>query len=190
MAIADITQLNLVEPEQINFDKYQDGGNSSFAPPPEGRYFGKAPTITDESFGATKEGYLKVTLDPIEIVNDPTHTGYKIRFTTLSVKKYKNREGSQVMDFLRSVGLNVRPKTNEEYKAAMKQASGRTFQFALIWESYNKDTQETTSGMDNFPPDPQNPDRKLPYVVDPFDATKRWWANGKVRYFVSAVTTS
>ena len=188
--LADVAQLNLVEPELIDFDKYQDGGNTSYAPPPEGRYFGKAPIITDESFGATKEGLLKLSLDPIEIVNDAKHSGYKVRFTSLSVKKYKNREGNQMMDFLRACGLNLRPKNNQEYIAALKQASGRTFQFALIWEAYNKDTEERTSGYDNFPPDPQNPDQKLPYIVDQYDPTKRWWANGKVRYFVSAVSTS
>lgn len=187
--MADVVQDNLVEFDAIDYDKYEDGGASkSYAPPMEGRYFGKAPTITDESFGTTKAGYLKVSLDPIELVNDATNSGYKVRFTNLSAKKYANREGSQVMDFLRACGINAKPKSVEELKAALKMASGRTFQFQLVWEAYNKDSQETTQGWENFPPNPQNPEQKLPYVIDSFDSNKRWFANGRVRYFVSAVT--
>ncbi len=188
--MADIAQMDTVQFDPIDFEKYEDGGQSkSYAPPPEGRYFGRAPVITDESFGLTQAGYLKVTVDPIEIVNDPGNSGYKVRFTNLSAKKYSNREGSQVMDFLRACGINARPKNVDELKAALKSASGRTFQFHLIWEAYNKDSQESTQGWENFPINPQNPEQRLPYVIDQFDTTKRWYANGRARYFVSAVST-
>lgn len=195
MHMADVAQVSLIEPEQIDFDKYQDGGGGNYTPPAEGKYVGKAPVIKDDGtlnlsdtndFTVTQEGYLSVRLDPIELL-DSSAKGYKVRFTKLSAKKYKNREGSQMLDFLRSCGIAARPKSNAELRAALKMASGRTFTFGLQWEAYNKDTKERTRGWDNFPPNPQNPAEKLPYLVDEFDPTKKWYANGQVRYFVSAV---
>ena len=178
---ADVAQTNLSAFDPIDFDKYQDGGKN-FAPPPEGRYIGKAPMITDECFGATAEGYLKLNIDPVEIVSPGTGNGYKVRFTRLSAKKYSNRNGSQVLDYLRACGIGARPSSNDELKAALKMTSGRTFNFALVWEAYNKDTQETTSGQDNFE---LLPDGSRQTFVK--DGDKKWYANGKIRYFVSAV---
>ena len=185
--MTDVAALNLKEFEPIDYDNYKDTG-TGYAPPAEGKYVGRLPMITDENFGATAEGYLKVTVDPIEIVagNDPKAAGYKIRFTNLSAKKYKNREGSQAIDLLRACGLNLRPKTNDELKQALKMASGRTFEFALVWEAYNKDTKETTSGEQNFPLNADGVTRQS-YIVDQFDPNKKWYANGKVKYFISAV---
>jgi hypothetical protein len=182
----DVAQLELTAFDPIDFDQYEDGGTGSYAPPPEGKYIARAPQITDESFGVTKAGYLKVTLDPIEVLS-PEANGYKIRFTKLSAKKYAKRNGSQTGDFLRACGIAFSPKNNDELKQALKMASLRTFSFVLIWEAFNKDLQESTSGYENFPPDPQDPTQRLPYILDPHDPTKRWWAYGKVRYFVSAI---
>lgn len=183
---ADVAQTQLAAFDIIDFDHYSDMG-TSYAPPPEGVYTGKAPIITDEAFGVTAEGYLKVTVDPIEIVTPGPGQGYKVRFTRLSAKKYKNREGSQVADYLRACGIAARPKNNDELKAALKMTSGRTMNFSLIWEAFNKETKETTSGWENFPPDPANPAQRLTYVPDQFDENKKWYANGRVKYFVSAV---
>lgn len=192
MPMADVVQDNLVPFDAIDFDNYSEGGGGkSYAPPAEGRYFGKVPMITDEMLVRTKAGYRSVKIDPIEVLATGDGTAlpepYNVRFTSLSAKKYSNREGSQIMDFLRACGIDARPRTEAELDAAIKTASGRTFQFQLIWEAYNKDSQENTQGYENFPVDPQNPEKRLPYIVDQYDTTKRWWANGKIKYFVSAV---
>lgn len=186
--MADIAAMDLVEADPINYEEYQEQtGFQSYAPPPEGKYTAKAPIFTEEAFGATKEGYLKVTVDPIEIIG-PTNAGYKIRYQMpLSAKKYSNREGNSIIDFLRAVGLAIRPKTNAEYVSAVKMASGRPFQFGLVWEAYNKDTQETTKGESNFPPDPQDPSKRQPFIQDEYDSKKKIYANGKVKYYISAV---
>ncbi len=161
-------------------------------PPVEGRYTGRIGAILDDgsdtisstnSFGRTAEGYLKVELPEIEIL-DQAANGYKVKYTRLSSKKYSNRNGSQVMDFLRACGMDVRPKTEAELRAALKLTAGRPFQFQLVWEAYNKDTQETISGAANFPKDGNN--QPQPFIRDEYDTSKRWFANGKVRYFVSA----
>jgi len=196
MSTADVAQMNLNPFDILDFDAYEDGGAStgkSYAPPAEGRYTGRVPQLKDDgtdtisdanSFGRTAEGYLKVRLDPIEVL-DSSANGYQIRFTNLSSKKYAKRNGSQVYDFLRACGIDARPRNEAELRAALKAASGRPFQFQLVWEAYNKDTQETTSGSDNFPKDANG--QPQPWIRDEFDTNKRWFANGKVRYFVSAV---
>lgn len=178
---ADVAALNF---DVVDFDKYQDG-QPSYAPPDEGKYFGKAPVIDDTAFGQTKENYLKVTIDPITICNNTAPAeGYKVRFTNLSAKKYKNREGSQVLDYLRACGIAARPTTVEELKSLIKSTSGRVFQFTLVWEAYDKETQEETSGQENFPVDPANPTKHLPYITK---GDRRVWANGRMRYTISAV---
>lgn len=194
MNMADVAQTNLVAFDPINYDSYQDGGGSgkSFAPPPEGRYTGKAPIIKDDgsdtisennSFGRTAEGYLKLNLDGVELLDGP-NPGYKIRFQTISSKKMKNREASQVLDFLRACGVAARPTNEKELRQACKLASGRPFQFQLNWEAYNKDTQENYTILDAARDAQGN---TLSYVTDPYDSQKRWFFNGKIRYFVSAL---
>lgn len=181
--MADVAGLQF---DAVDFDKYQDGGGAtSYAPPDEGKYFGKLPIIDDTSFDKTQEDYLKLKVDPIEIVNAQNGAnGYKVRFSHFSAKKYKNREGSQVLDLMRACGVAARPQNVEELKAICKSLSGRTFQFTLQWEAYNKETQETTQGQENFPVDPTNPGKRLPYIQD---GDKRVWANGRLRYTISAL---
>lgn len=194
--VADVAQMDLRPFDQIDFDNYEDGGSTgtskSFAPPAEGRYTGRLVALLDDgtdvisstnSFGRTQEGYLKIQLDSIEIM-DPSANGYQVRFTRLSSKKYAKRNGSQVLDFLRACGIDARPTSEAELRALLKTAVGRPFQFQLIWEAYNKDTQENTTGVDNFPKDASGAPQ--PWIKDEFDDKKRWFANGKLRYFVSA----
>lgn len=196
MMSADVAQVALVAYDPIDYEKYQDGGGSgkSFAPPPEGRYAAKAPIFKDNgtdtidesnSFGRTAAGYLKLNIDGVTLVDGP-NPGYTIRYQTLSSKKYAAREGSQVLDFLRACGIAAKPKTDAELRAACKMASGRAFQFQLVWEGYNKDTQENYTFAD-MEVDPVDPSKRLSYKIDPYDSSKKWFANGKVRYFVSAI---
>jgi hypothetical protein len=183
MMSADVAQTNLAKFDAIDYENYSDGG---FIPlPDEGKYVGKVPALTDESFDTTAEGYLKLKLDPIVIVG-PQGAGYKIRFTNLSAKKYSNREGSQVMDFLRACGIPLKPKSLDELKTACKMASNRTFQFGLTWEVYNKETKEAVKGRSALEAT-KGWNSEGRYLVDEFDATKKWYANGKVRYYVSAI---
>lgn len=182
--MADVAQMELITPEQLNFDKYEDG-NKSFGPPPEGKYFGRVPIFPTNDdpnvFSSTQQGYLKIKVDPIELVDG----SYKVRFTTLSAKKYANREANQIMDFIRACGLDLRPTTNEEYKAAIRQCSGRTAQFGLIWEAYNKADETTTKGARNFPTGEDG--KPQSWIPDPYEAGKRVFANGRVQYWISGL---
>lgn len=181
---ADVAQLNLTPLNAIDYSNYKDGAAGS-APPPEGKYFGRVGTIEESNFGATKEGNLKITLPDVELVNNAEGNGYKIRFASLSSKKYKNREGSQMADFLRACGIPVQPKTNEEMKAAFKMASNRQFQFQGVWEAYNKDTQTNISGEASFPLGADG--KRQSFIIDEFDPSKKWYANLKIKYTISAL---
>tara|TARA_R110000868_G_scaffold408098_1_gene690276 strand:- start:308 stop:913 length:606 start_codon:yes stop_codon:yes gene_type:complete len=196
METANVAQMDLTPFDILDFDNYEDGGSAgpakSFAPPAEGRYTGRISALPDDgtdvssstnAFGRTQEGYLKLTLDTIEVL-DPAANSYSVRFTRLSSKKYAKRNGSQVLDFLRACGIDARPKSEVELRAILKTAVGRPFQFQLVWEAYNKDTQESTSGSENFPKTATGEPQA--WIRDEFDDKKRWFANGKVRYFVSA----
>ncbi len=197
-SMADVAQTNLASFDIIDFDNYQDGGGSgkSYAPPVEGQYMGKVPAIKDDGtdvlsatndFGRTQEGYLKFRLDPVELVGVEYTIKYQQPFSS---KKYKNREGSQVFDFLRACGIAARPKNEQELRQAIKMASGRTFKFSLVWEAYNKSSQESVSGQANFPEitDAAGKVTNQPWIRDEFDSNIRYFANGKIRYFVSAIT--
>lgn len=194
MNMADVAQTNLVAFDPIDFDQYEDGGGKDFSTPPEGRYVGRAPIIKDDgtdvisdtnSFGRTAEGYLKLNLDGVTLVDGPK-PGYAIRYQTISSKKYKARNGSQVLDFLRACGIAARPQSDAELRAACKMASNRTFSFQLVWEGFNKSTEENF-GIAECDTDPNDPTKKLSYMTDPYDPTKRWFANGRIRYFISAI---
>lgn len=111
--------------------------------------------------------------------------GYAVRFTRLSGKKYSNKNTSQIIEFLRACGVTYVPKDADEAKQYIKSCSGKSFQFALQWEAYDKDAQKATKGMENFPT--LEDGTRQTWVPAEFDSTQKVWANGKVRFFISAV---
>jgi hypothetical protein len=196
MMTADVSQMNLKPFDPIDYDNYDDGpkgGGTSYAPPAEGRYTGRIAALPDDgsdvisstnSFGRTQEGYLKVQLPDIEIL-EGTANGYKVKYTRLSSKKYAKKNGSQALDFLRACGIDARPQSEAELRSLLKQTVGRPFQFQLIWQAYDKNSETEIRGAENFPLLPDGVTRQS-WIKDKFDDTKRWFANGTVRYFVSA----
>lgn len=177
----DVVQFDYIPEEEV----FVGGSGKSYAPPPDGKYWGQVPMITDEAFGTTREGYLSVTIDPITLVGNSVGDGYDVRFTRLSGKKYSNKNTSQVIEFLRACGISQTPKDAEEAKQMLKMCSGKTFQFALIWEAYDKDAQKSIKGMENFPT--LEDGTRQSWVPAEFDANTKVYANGKVRFFISAV---
>jgi hypothetical protein len=163
----DTAQLNLREPEQTDWD----AKGSTYAPPPPVRGSDGKPIIF---YGVVKDvketdpddGYLNYILDPITLVRSGQYDGTQIRFTRASVKPFQ-RNGeplkgnpNKVANFLRSVGGQLRPQTNADYRAAVKASVGKPFPFIGEWEAYNKDTQEAIRGFLSFPEDPERPGQR------------------------------
>lgn len=143
----DISDLGLVEPDQVEWDKYEEGGKPL---PPKGEYTLKAPAaFNKEDFTKGAAGQLIVKVDS-EIVEGP-YAGFKLRYQTVSAKKYSNRNASQAGDYLRACGIVAQPKTNAEYAAAIQSTAGRVYRAQLDWSAYDSPTKYEVKGWENFP---------------------------------------
>ena len=167
--MGDISQLNLKEPDPVDWENYNPV--SKFIPPPQAKgadgrfilYYGQAPTVFEE--GATDEGLLDMLIDPIKVVKSSNGAdGYAVRFTHASVKQYERNgklsNASKLGNYLKACGITAKPQRNAEYVAATKQTAGRVFPMNLDWQARNKDTGEVVQGYDNFPEDPKRPGQK------------------------------
>ena len=171
--MTDTAQLNLREPEQVDWDNL--GATSTYAPPPPAldasmkpiTYQGIAKEIKVE---ADKEGYLQFMIDPVVLKGNGAD-GTQVRFTRASAapftKKGENGERipikgnpNKAAQFLRSAGLTVKPQTNAEYIASAERVKNRPFHFTIDWEAYNKDTGESVRGYLAFPEDPERPGQR------------------------------
>lgn len=174
--MSDIGQMNLKEPEPVNWEEYNSGSRFQAPPPalgPDGKpitYYG---VVADAKEDTPDEGYLNYILDPIKIVQAGTDNGYTLRFTRASVKPFtkKGPDGepiaikgnpNKLANLLRAAGLAVKPQTNADYRAAVKAvvAAKKPVMFTIDWEAYNKDTGERVKGYLAFPDDPQRPGQK------------------------------
>ncbi len=164
----DIAQVNLKEPEQVDWDALASG-SSYVAPPPaldaNGNpivYFG----VTEPKETDPDEGYLNYLFDPIKLTRSGGYDGYTLRFTRASTRPFqKNGEPikgnpNKLANFLRATGLAVKPQTNADYRAAVQATKGRPFPFTVDWEAYNKDTGEKIKGYLSFPLDPERPGQR------------------------------
>lgn len=172
----DISQTNLREPNQTDWDNY-NSGSKYIAPPPalgaDGRpitYYGIAEKAEEKAnqYAVDSEGnaYLNFQLDPVKIVRSGGHDGYVLRFTEASVKPFEKGGApikgnpNKLANFLRAAGLQARPQTNNEYRASVRAAIGKPFGFTIDWVAKNKETGEEVKGYSNFPDDPERPGMK------------------------------
>lgn len=213
----DMAQTNLQEPAKVDWDNYNSGSKYQAPPPalgPDGKaitYYGVAAEVKEDQ---PDKGFLQFILDPIKIVRSGSHDGYAIRFTRASVRPFtkKNKETGEeeavkgnpnkLANFLRAVGLQVKPQTNADYRASVKAAAGRTFPFTVDWEAYNKDTGERVRGYLSFPEDPERPGQRKSILKAGDVITERdnkgnitgtrqvtsevLFANARLRYFQDA----
>jgi hypothetical protein len=172
--MSDIAQLNLREPDKVDWDNY--GGKKYTPPPPavgpDGQYIeyvgvvGEAKVDTERP-DKDKEGQPLLTylLDPIKIKSNG-YEGQEIRFTRASVRPFEKNGApikgnpNKLANYLRSTGVQAKPQTNSDYQAAVRAASGKSFTFTLDWEAYNSETGESIKGFLNFPEDPDRPGQR------------------------------
>ncbi len=190
---ADATLLEkLRQPEQVNWDKYKVPGD--FTPPPQPKdadgkplqFKATAPPAFE--FSATQEGFLMAKIDPITIL-EGSAKGYQIRFTNASAKKFTNRktneqiEASMLGNYLRSVDKNLRPQTNADYIKAVESTARRAFSFTADWDAYDSEAQKSVAEKyEDFPVDPANPGKRLPYITLPDG--RRLWARLRIKQFI------
>jgi len=186
--MTDITNLNLREPDPIDWDNYDTGERKPIFLPPKAQYLfqvAEAPIAA-----ATQEGYLKMQFPSLKIVKpgDPAD-GYDVKFTNVSAKKWAKREGSPLGDFLKSHGISGQ-RTNAEYIDACYATVGRASEAGADWRAYCKECGKEIKGMENFPV--QADGSRQPWVdcdkcldhTDPNNPRpKRLWANLQVTFF-------
>lgn len=158
----DIAQVNLKEPAQVDWDALS--GSKWQAPPPafgpDGKaivYYGTTVPVEDKP----DEDNLNFLLDPIKLVKAGAYDGYQIRFvrastkviTDFNTKLPKKGNPNKLAQYLRAAGVQVKPQTNADYRAAVKTTANKPFAFTIDWEAYNKDNQESVKGFFNFPLD-------------------------------------
>ena len=157
MAPFDIAGLDLREltPEEVvDYSQGYQAGGEFQPPPPEGQYLAKCSVKPAQH----KEKILAVDITG-EIVGTvdggTTGAGYKVYQSKASIKKYRNRNGSPVGDFLAAHGIVAEgTPTVAEYATAIGSTDGQIAPFVGQWEAYCKDCEETVQGADQFPVNP------------------------------------
>lgn len=182
---ADISQLgNLQSADPLDLPMYKDA--QEFSLPKKGVYVVRAPeSFSSASFGASKAGFLTVSVDPTII--GPSNEGYTIKFTKVSAKPWKDKEGvtiSQLGRYLRATGRQDTVAGDPQTQAdAVEQTANSVFRIRGDWRAYNTSTGFSIEGMEKFPSDGNG--GHLPYAYDPGDferdetGTVRVDANGK-----------
>ena len=167
--MADTSQTNLREPDQVDWDNYAAGGKYTEPPPAkdaQGNNLTYTGQIVDIQLDANDEGYRTFILNPVKLVkNGPGVDGLELRYYA-SVRKFKGKDGNPVDaspagNVMKAAGVVAKPQTNAQYDAVFKnQVKGRVIPFTIDWVAKNKDTGEEVVGFDNFPVDPTTGKRK------------------------------
>lgn len=160
--MTDISQTNLKEPEQVDWENY----GKTYVPPPAAVDAAGEPIVyTGVIEAATEtdadEDYLNFQLD-LRITDEGPGKGVRLR-TWASTKPFQ-KDGrplkgnpNKLANFLRAAGLAAKPQLNSEYRASVNAAKVRPVRFVIDWEARNKDTGEKVKGFLNFPEDPDRP---------------------------------
>lgn len=211
MSTTGTAQMGLREPDRTDWDNYSTG--SSYQPPPPAlgpdgvaiTYYGVA-----EGLEETKPDneLLNFLIDPIKIVRSGGQDGKTLRFTRASVKPFEKNGApikgnpSKLGNYLRACGIQAKPQTNSEWRAAVAASKGKVFPFTIDWEAYNSATGESVKGYLNFPEDPERPGQRKSILKAGDVVTERdrkgnvtgtrvvesevLFANARLRYFVDA----
>ena len=153
--MSDAIQTDLELPD-IDWEHYDTGGKVK-APPQvkgtDGKYkvfYVQAPAdFPEEAFTKTQQGFFKVNLDPLVLVNNGEGDGYTIRFESLSAKQYTDRKtgnpinASQLGNYLMAAKVPPPIRDVDAYKAAIRATAGQAVPALLEWEVYDKQTQQT-----------------------------------------------
>jgi hypothetical protein len=185
-------QLRDLNPdERVDYTKGYEAAGEFQPPPPEGQYILQT-TAVKAAKTPNKEGFLAVDIEASVAPDvNKAGVGYRIFQSSASVKKYKNRNGSPVDDYLRSHGITLTfpagtttPVMNAETAQALSATEGRFAPVNLSWEGYCKDCDEAIKGEDSFP---KNQDGSRSYRKPCAHCKKDVLARARVSRWVSTV---
>jgi hypothetical protein len=194
-----VDDLNLREPDPVEWDSYDEGGGKFKPLAPEGIY--TVVEVAQPTIGS-RDGYLSFTLANLKIVDEGPGKDQEIRFADISTKKWPNRNGSSMGDYLRAHGVVLQGKpTNDDYKAAVGAVNGRPFKVSVVWngrcpvcatyfrkaDSYPTKDDGTKQSFMDCPNGCKDPSGVLNEATGEVRAS-RVFANLKVGWFVSAVS--
>ena len=157
--MADLSTLgNLNSAEPLDLEMYPDA--QEFKLPKAGRYSVRAPeSFPSTAFGASQAGFLTAQVDPTII--GPTNEGFTLRFTKVSAKPWKDKNGltiSQLGRYLRAAGRKDVVSGDPQAQAdAVEQTANSIYQIDADWEARCNPSKGgcgfKLEGMTKFPSD-------------------------------------
>lgn len=156
MSIADISALgNLQSAEPLDLEQYPEA-RESVELPKKGVYTVRAPeNFPAEAFGQSQTGFLTARVDPTIV--GPTNEGYTVRFTKVSAKAWKDKNGltvSQLGRYLKATGRNDAVDGKPQAQAdAIAQTANTVYKAQLDWRAYCKGCGFQLEGAEKFTPD-------------------------------------
>lgn len=153
MSLADISALgNLQSAEPLDLSLYPDA-KESIDLPKKGTYTVQAPpSFPPEMFGASQAGFLTSRVDPT--VLGPTNEGFTVKFTKVSSKTWKDKNGltvSQLGRYLKATGLNETiPADPQDQADAVASTAGAVYKAQLDWRAYCKGCGFQVEGEEKF----------------------------------------
>jgi hypothetical protein len=202
--LTDLAQQNLKEPERVDWDNAFKGSTYSAPPPALGPdekpivYSGKVADIKEIEGKGLDAGYLSYIIRFNIVGNGADGKEASAKVSTRVFTK-KNESGEYVpikgnpnslAKFLNAAGLQAKPSSNSEYRAAVRMVNGKTIPFTIDWEAWSKETGEQVRGYSLFPEDPDRPGTKKSILKagdilanETVVKSEVLFANARVKYF-------
>ncbi len=186
--------LQLREPDPIaDWGDYEDSTGGPRLKVPAGRYTFTLPTVlpTGPEWGATKDGYLSLTITPA--IAEGPFKGEAYKFSRFSLAPYKKRKATSLGDLLRALAYTgAPPQTNADYKNVIASLAGRSFESDTDAEYYCKGCRQTLIKNERTAPkDPETGEAVsavgCPNCTDPQTGEALTvWRNQRLTFTVSA----
>lgn len=143
----DVAQLQLDEPDQIDWTQYRDS-QATPDPVPDGIYSVQAPEeiLFDKwTDGNTGKTHLRIANETkaLTVTDEGAFKGRKLFYPFCSARKYRNSMGSQLGDYIRSFGIAAQPSSPAEYAQLAGATANRIGKVQTKQEGYCKACDST-----------------------------------------------
>lgn len=137
----DLSGLDIQQEAPTDYwDNYDVPTANTVPPLLKGEYIFRVPDVGDDfKAGVTKDKFFCYELNPTVVVGPAGRgEGKQLKYVRRSVKKYSNRQGSQAGDLIIGCGLDLKPRTTEEWAAVGPMLAGREFGAVVDLRVYDK----------------------------------------------------